>query len=190
MRRIDCAKAEELMTCDLDEGLSHQKRVILEDHLSGCASCREMCNQTKSLLSDLRTDRLQDPGEAFWQYYRASLDARLREKDLSSSSPFWWRRAWSIGWKPAGVFVSAILIFLVISTGIFNVWNFRPNVDATLSAQLIGELDQLYGPESDDLAYLAVGTEELGYPQTLQLVADDSFVEWFEVEDEPNELFL
>ncbi len=190
MRKIDCGKAEELMVTDLDEGLGHGKRLILEHHLSGCASCREMRNQTKSLLSDLTTDTLQDPGDAFWQYYRVSLDARLRDKDISSSSLFWRTRAWRIGWKPVGVFVTAILIFMVISVGIFDTWNFRPYTDSTLSAQLIGELNQLYGPVTDEQAYFAVGAEELGYPQTSQLIADDSLVEWFEVEDEPNQLFL
>ncbi|MGO9121606.1 MAG: zf-HC2 domain-containing protein [Desulfomonilaceae bacterium] len=190
MRKIDCGKAEKLMVTDLDEGLGHGKRLILEHHLSGCASCREMHNQTKSLLSDLTTDTLQDPGDAFWQYYRTSLDARLRDKDISSSSLFWRTRAWRIGWKPVGVFVTAILIFMVISVGIFDTWNFRPYTDSTLSAQLIGELNQLYGPVTDEQAYFAVGAEELGYPQTSQLIADDSLVEWFEVEDEANQLFL
>jgi hypothetical protein len=190
MKKIDCGKAEELMVTDLDEGLGHGKRLILEHHLSGCASCREIRNQTGSLLSDLTTDTVQDPGDAFWQYYRVSLDARLRDKDISSSSLFWWTRAWRIGWKPVGVFVTAILIFMVISVGIFDTWHFRPYIDSTLSAQLIGELNQLYGPVTDEQAYFAVGAEELGYPQTSQLIADDSLVEWFEVEDEPNQLFL
>ena len=55
-----------------------------------------------------------------------------------------------------GVFVTAILIFVVISVGIFDTWNFRPYVDSTLSAQLIGELNQLYGPVTDEQAYFAL----------------------------------
>ena len=150
---------------DLDEGLDHGKRLILEHHLSGCASCREMRNETRSLLSDITTDMPQDPGDAFWQYYRVSLDARLRDKDISRSSLFWWTRAWRFGWKPVGVFVTAILIFVVISVGIFDTWNFRPSIDSTLSAQLIGELNQLYGPVTDELSLFCRRREELNYPK-------------------------
>jgi hypothetical protein len=189
MRNIDCGKAEEFIVTDLDEGLGHKERLILEHHLSGCASCSGMRNQTKLLLSDLTTDTVQDPGEAFWRYYRVSLDARLRDRDISSSSVFGWTRAWGIGWKPVGVLAMAILI-LIISVGIFDTWNFRPSIDSTLSAQLVGELNQLYGPVTEEQAYFTVATEEMRYPQASQLVSDDSSVEWFEVEDEPNQLFL
>ena len=156
MKNLNCRKAEEWIVTDLDEGLEHEKRLILEDHLSGCASCRKMRENTELLLSEVAADTLEDPGEAFWRYYRISLDARLRESDISPSRSFWWTRARGFGWKPASVFAMAILVFVVISIGIFHPWSLRPSTDEDVSSQLIGELNQLYGPISDELPYFAL----------------------------------
>jgi hypothetical protein len=183
MKNLNCRKAEEWIVTDLDEGLEHEKRLILEDHLLGCASCRKMREDTESLLSDVAADVPEDPGEAFWRYYRISLDARLRDRDIPRSWGFWW--------KPASVFAMAILVFVIISIGIFHPRSFRPSIDEAEASQLIGELNQLYGPDSDDLTYFAVTAGDAQLAQVSRSsVLDESFVEWFEVEDEPNQLFL
>jgi len=57
--------------------------------------------------------------------------------------------------------------------------------------QNLAELNQLYGPDSDELSYFAITAEDAQFSQVSRLTAlDESFVEWFEVEDEPNQLFL
>jgi hypothetical protein len=191
MKNLNCRKAEEWIVTDLDEGLEHERRLILEDHLLGCASCRKMREETELLLSEVATDAPEDPGEAFWKLYRVSLDARLRERDVSRSWGFWWTRARGFGWKPASVFAMAILVFVIISIGIFHPRSFRPSTDEALSPQLIGELNQLYGPVSDELPYYALTAGDAQFSQVSRSsVLDDSSVEWFEVEDEPNPLFL
>ncbi len=190
MKNLDCLKAEEWILTDLDEGLELEKRLILEDHLSGCSSCRKMQKDTELLLSDVAADVPEDPGEAFWKYYRVSLDARLRDSDVSHSWGFWWTRAWSLWRKPASVFAMAILVFVIISIGILRPWIFRPSADEVVAPQLIGELNQLYGPVSDESTF-AVTAEDVQLSQVWRSsVLDESLVEWFEVEDEPNELFL
>jgi hypothetical protein len=191
MKSLNCRKAEEWIVTDLDEGLEHEKRLILEDHLLGCASCRKMREDTGSLLSDVAADLPEDPGEAFWRYYRTSLDARLRDRDISRSLGFWWTRARGFWWKPASVFAMAILVFVIISIGIFHPRSFRPSIDEAVASQLIGELNQLYGPDSDELTHFTVTAGDAQLAQVSRSsVLDESFVEWFEVEDEPNQLFL
>jgi len=95
------------------------------------------------------------------------------------------------GWKPASVFAMAVLVFVVISIGIFHPWSLRQSTDEAVSPQLIGELNQLYGPVSDELPYFALPAGGAQFSQASRSwVLDDSSVEWFEVEDEPNQLFL
>ncbi len=190
MKNLNCRKAEEWIVTDLDEGLEHEKRLILEDHLLGCASCRKMREDTELLLSEVAADAPEDPGEAFWKSYRNSLDARLRERDISRSWSFWWTRAWGFGWKPASVFGMAILVFVMISIGIFHPWGSRPPTDEALSPQLIGELNQLYGPVSDETYFALPGDDSQFSRISSSSILDESFMEWFEVEDEPNQLFL
>jgi hypothetical protein len=56
---------------------------------------------------------------------------------------------------------------------------------------LIGELNELYGPVSDELPYFAFTSGDTQFLHASRSsVLDDSSVEWFEVEDEPNQLFL
>ena len=191
MKNLDCRKAEEWIVTDLDEGIEHQRRLILEDHLSGCASCRKMREDTKLLLSGVAADAPEDPGEAFWKLYRISLDARLRDRDISRSWGFWRTRDWSFGWKPASALAMAVLVFVIISIGIFHPWGSRPSTDEAVSPQLIGELNELYGPVSDELPYFAFTSGDAQFLQASRSSGlDDSSVEWFEVEDEPNQLFL
>jgi predicted anti-sigma-YlaC factor YlaD len=191
MKSLNCRKAEEWIVADLDEGLNDEKRLILEDHLSGCASCRKMREDTALLLSEVAADAPEDPGEAFWKLYRISLDARLRERKISRPWSPWRLRAWSFGWKPASALAMAILVFVTISIGISHLWNSRPSADEAVSPQLIGELNELYGPVSDELPYFALTSSDAQLFQASRSpVLDDSSVEWFEIEDEPNQLFL
>ncbi len=181
MRNIECSKAEELILAHLDEGLHNKKRLILENHLQNCASCRELYPEIQLLLADLAADRPEDPGEAFWKYYQTSLEARLASRNVS--------RSWNFWLKPAGAFAIAILV-AIISMGVFHLWNFDyVTTSPTPSAQLIRDLNQLYGPVQDETAFSSIDAEHLQYPQGSKL-SDDSLVEWFEVEDEPNQFFL
>ena len=176
---------------DLDEGLEHEERVILENHLVGCASCRKLREDTKLLLSEVASDAPEDPGEDFWKLYRISLDARLRERDIARSRGFGWTRSWGFGWKQASFFAMAILVFVISLIGVFHLSGFRTSTDEAMSPQLIVELNQLYGPVSDELTYFGLTPGEAQFYQVSRSsVLDDSSVEWFEVEDEPYHLFL
>ena len=191
MKNLNCRKAEEWIVTDLDEGLEHEERVILENHLVGCASCRKLREDTKLLLSEVASDAPEDPGEDFWKLYRISLDARLRERDIARSRGFGWTRSWGFGWKQASFFAMAILVFVISLIGVFHLSGFRTSTDEAMSPQLIVELNQLYGPVSDELTYFGLTPGEAQFYQVSRSsVLDDSSVEWFEVEDEPYHLFL
>ncbi len=185
MRNIECSKAEELILAHLDEGLQNKKRLVLENHLLNCASCRELYPEIQLLLTDLAADKPEDPGEAFWRYYNTSLEARLADRNAS--------RSWNFWLKPAGAFAIVILV-AIISLSVFDLWNFHslmigPTTSPTPSAQLISDLNQLYGPVPDEVAFSSIDAEHLQYSQSSRFT-DDSLVEWFEVEDEPNQFFL
>jgi hypothetical protein len=184
MKNIDCVTAERWIVQDLDEGLDKEKKTLLQNHVSGCEKCAKLYDDIPVLLSRFSSDVPEDPSEEFWARYHSSLDARLREKEP--------RESWVMWWKPAAAFGMVIAVLVA-----FLVVEFRPErVDqslgqAILSPALIAELDALYGPVSeedhDPLVSSGLGGILTG---SGTLITEDLPFQWFEVEDEPNYIFL
>jgi len=196
MKNSDCRNVQELILTDLDEGLLHDKRVVLERHLSECATCQRTWDDTRLLLSEIAADVPEDPGEAFWRDYETSLAVRLRERDLEAhlrketNSVLW---GWGFRWKAAGAFALAALAFIVVSVSVFQHYIARPRTDERMaSIGIIRDLDQPYGPVLDDEAVYGheFDTDDSHLAGSIPASSDDPFEEWLEAEDEPSQLFL
>jgi hypothetical protein len=186
MKTRECNEAERLIIGDLDEGLKPSERERLEQHLSLCEPCRQVREETLALVSSIASDLPEEPGEEYWKLYHQSLDARLKEQAL--------KPAWSFWWKAAGVFVAAVIALVVIRVEIFQSWGPRlvPEPQLAMSSDLIHELEQVYGPTSEELPGGSLYGDPLLTVANAKVAAplDDSDVQWFEVEDESGSLYL
>jgi hypothetical protein len=180
MKTRECNEAEKLIIGDLDGGLTPSELERLELHLSLCEPCLQVREETRALLSSIASDLPEEPGEEFWKLYHQSLGARLKEQALKPVWGFWW--------KTAGVFVAAVIALVVIRVAIFEPYN--PQI--AVSSDLIHELEQVYGPTSEELPGGSLYGDQLLTVVDARTAArlDDNDVQWFEVEDEPGPLYL
>jgi len=131
----------------------------------------------------------EDPGEAFWNDYRVSLNKKLDE--ASSRRPV----AWSLRafpWKATAVVVPAMVaLFLVVFLGLGGEATRQPFVDHAGCQKLFQELSEIYGPTSEEIipgAYFDFVTTTVAYSR--RATATRLLPRWFEVEDEPNQPYL
>lgn len=182
MKTIPCAKATDLIVRDLDEGLDSSDEQMLATHVRECLHCRQWREETAGILTSIAADVPEDPGEEFWKYYETSLQARLREKDSQTS--------WSFLWKAVGAIALAGTVFAVIWLG--GIDPRGPRVDGdkvSWSPALMLELEQLYGPDSEETLTLTSAREHrVVFTELTGSHRDEEVPGWFEVEDEPNQL--
>jgi Putative zinc-finger len=184
MKTRECYEAEKLIIGDLDEGLTPSEQVRLEHHLSLCEPCRQVREETRALLSSIASDLPEEPGEEFWTFYHQSLDARLKER---ASRP-----AWGFWWKAAGVFVAAVIVLVMIRVAVFQPHNRQIADRRVVSSDLVHELEQVYGPTSEELPGGSLYGDQFLTVANARAAThlDDSDVQWFEVEDEAGPLYL
>ena len=65
MKTHECNEAEKLIVADLDEGLKPSEQERLEHHLRLCAPCRQVREESLTLLSAIASDLPEEPGEEF-----------------------------------------------------------------------------------------------------------------------------
>lgn len=183
MKNIICAKAKELIVMDLDEGLDSSERQRLEGHLGECAHCKQWRDETAGILASVAADVPADPGEQFWKYYETSLQARLQEKQAPTS--------WNFLWKAVGAVALAAVVFMAIWLGSGSLDPVRHQVgeQASVSPALIQELEQLYGPGTDETPASSLAHDRLvAFTGLGASYSEEEPPEWFEVEDESNQL--
>ncbi len=179
MKNIDCLHAETLILTDLDEGLDSAAAVVLEAHLSECADCRRMRVEVRELLEETAADAPPDPSEQFWARYDACLDARLRDR---AASALWW--------KTAAAFGAAALVGIVVILGVYE--KSQPTeIQPEVAIEVMENLDRVYGPTPDERPVATVS-----YDRIRSVLAKDreayreTYISWFEVEEESNHLLL
>ena len=184
MKGISCSKAEEWILRDLDEDLLVYQREALEAHVRECESCHRFRLDVNEVITSVATDAPEDPGEDFWKMYQVSLEAKLREKELTPKVSLGW------GWKAAGALLAAFLVIILVRVGMWQESTPEWGNTQQMSA-LFEDLTRLYGPiETEDSYDDAVGEHTLATayseidPERLRVAP------WFEVEEESNHLIL
>jgi hypothetical protein len=182
MKGMNCSKAEALIVASLDESLDPIKMEHLEMHLQSCPKCRRIRGQTASLLATLSADLPKDPAEEFWTRYDSSLNALLLERDVHR------RRA--IPWKTAGALLAAGVLVLAIALSTFKEKEQDVSRREFISVAVIEELEQLYGPTTDEVfAAVSESPEGVTVENTSRALQEAGPV-WFEVEEDPYPLYL
>lgn len=185
MKRLDCSEAEKLIVFDLDEGLDPDEKESLESHVRICLSCMKAREEFRALFSSVAADVPPDPGEEFWRRYDSAITAALREKETSAG---WW----GFRWKIAGALFASIFAAAAVFTSLHD-WN-TPQTAPKIAMQtvaeklLIRELDELYGPSSED--YMPTLKDSTLLSQAKISRGDETVLEWFEVEDESGNSLL
>jgi len=182
MKKIDCSMAEQWVVRSLDEGLSPDERERLDEHLRECTACARTREETQEVLDLVTGDIPPDPGEEFWRLYDQSLAARLWEKEIKVP---WWS-----GWKVAAAAVLSGIVILSVLTGNFD----RPMKDTPearqIAVEVANELAELYGPLQDESPYYGLSADQILTPLTSQALYNSGIASWFEVEDDPDQLFM
>jgi hypothetical protein len=181
MKRLDCSEAEKLIVFDLDEGLDLENKERLESHLQACASCIKAREQFRVLFSSVATDVPPDPGDEFWRHYDYTLAAAIREKETDAG---WW----GLRWKMAGGLLAAVLAIAAVFTSLYDFERKTIVEQPGVEKLVIQELNELYGPSSDEISSTLRDSAVLTEAKTSR--GDDTVFEWFEVEDENSNFLL
>jgi Putative zinc-finger len=180
MKKLDCSEAEKLIVFDLDGSLDPDNKDFLESHVRACDSCRRMREEFRTLFSTVAADVPPDPGEEFWRRYDSTLTAALREKEAHAG--------WGLRWKLVGALFAAVLAVTAIFTSLHDFESTQPLKQLSQEKLVIRELAKLYGPSSEEFLQTSKDSAVLTDANFSQ--SDDTVLDWFEVEDEPNNLFL
>ncbi len=107
---MNCKKAEKLVLRSLDGRLDDRARGLLEEHLSGCPSCRQAAAEYRSMLALLRPEREETPPAGFWE----RLEPRFREEQKIVPYVLWER--WALRAIPAFAALVAVAAGLFLFT--------------------------------------------------------------------------
>ncbi len=164
MAALRCDKAREQLSAYLDGELSPQARLLVEEHLSGCAACRGELESLKTAAALVRGLPRSAPPEDF----HAVLTSRLRAEAAAMAAAGrirarrrvgpglaeFWASLWS-GFRRApyrGVAVAAAVLVVLVWAGSFAFYMGAP-------LPLVSRLD-LGAPAKEGLAQAPAGTPE------------------------------
>ena len=113
---MKCADTRDMLLADfVDDELPADKKVLIDRHLEGCASCREFLSAVRAVDSELAVPAAPALPQGVWDNIRQQIEARplsLREKVVA-----WWEDVVG-GSRPTfvyGSFASALIVLLVVA---------------------------------------------------------------------------
>jgi len=150
---MKCNDWQDLILTDyLDDQMSKEQTIQLEEHMSACQECREFVAHTrKAVIEPFEHVQKTEPSEQIWQNIKEAISEERESEDFVSL----WDRFKEIVFipKPAMAFVT-VIIALLATTVTFNYYNQQFQM-----AKYIAIQDQ-----ADDVDYvldeLAVYSEE------------------------------
>ncbi len=172
----NCGDYEDLIIGDLDHCISFVEKERLDAHLENCEECSKLREDYRIILERVRLDIPADPGKRFWSEYDTSLQAGITR--LKAQPP---------KFRTYAIAASVALIMLLSGVG----WNFmnsgREPAPSNSALLLARELDQIYGPVSEETVDK---WSDLAPNLSSITKSDELAVHWFEVEDESSGYFL
>jgi len=121
---MKCREWQNLILTDyLDDQMSKEQAVQLEEHVSDCAECREfIAHARKSVIEPFECVEKAEPSEQVWQNIKEAINEGQEAEDYVSL----WDRIREIIFipKPAMAFATIVVVFLAV-TFTFDHYNQR-----------------------------------------------------------------
>lgn len=145
---MNCDKAAEAMSAELDGELNEQERLRLREHLQTCPDCRELYEQLR--LSQQAFSEAQS--ELPDRLHESVMAAIRNEKKRSARRPLY--IAFSAG-------LAAVLLLALLSSGVFDLRTLRaPEAAASMANAVQGNAESVQAL-SDELGQAILVLEEL-----------------------------
>jgi len=128
LSEIEKCPSEEMLLKLAENELDEREANLVNEHLRSCESCRNLLEEYRETLRQLAKDRISEPTEAEWRWFKVALRARLRatRRGAYSSKAVWRprpRRVAFPAWVRGGVVVAAaaLVVLVLLYTGIIDV---------------------------------------------------------------------
>ena len=116
---MNCKKFEKWILRSLDNRLTQEKQIKLEDHMKSCPACQERKEEYLTIIGLLKQVKVQESKPYFWE----RLQVKIKERQ---TTPFWVSiKQWSLRAVPVS------LIFVLVMT--MAIVLFFPTQDEELS---------------------------------------------------------
>ena len=144
---------DKLLTDFLDNELSSSEKELLQAHMAGCSSCRELSASVHKVNAEiLFADGADLPPERVWLNIRRNIEQKplsLREKAMA------WLEGLSFGFRPsfsyAGAVFTALLVVLVVAVP-QGVRHLSAKADSEMALQLAYADDEtVFVPDGEDV---------------------------------------
>ena len=135
---MDCEKALELMSAELDGMCTEQERAALQAHLEACADCRETYRQLRALDEALQDAELEPP-----QALHDNVMRQIRKEKKPA------RRVWL---PAAAIAAAAALVLLAGQAGILSLPGFDRENSVTVNVGSAAEPDPAAAEEAAALS--------------------------------------
>jgi anti-sigma factor RsiW len=132
---MKCNRAHELISAYLDGVIGVGERNALDEHLAGCAPCRQELESTRSVLSLLA----DAPRRCLSDDFDRKLNARLAQLGPRRLPWAAWERLWQMNaWRLRPALVP-VALFLVAMTA-FELWPRQPELPPSDSSVYVARL--------------------------------------------------
>ena len=142
---MDCEKALELMSAELDGMCTEQERAALQAHLEACADCRETYRQLHALDEALQDAELEPP-----QALHDNVMQQIRKEKKPA------RRVWL---PAAAIAAAAALVLLAGQAGILSLPGFDRENSVTVNVGSAAEAGEPDPAAAEEAAALSAETQ-------------------------------
>lgn len=124
---MDCREVQDQLIEFYEDQLGRRDAEQIRGHLGMCPGCREELRAIEKVIGGLKSQRLPDPGEAFWRDFPKRVRKAFYEGERPIRVPILLRvwegiygsNKWLPFSRPVGVAASIAAIFLVIAGLLF-----------------------------------------------------------------------
>ncbi len=124
---MNCREVQDQLVEFYGDQLDRREAERIDGHLRRCPACREELSSIEKVIGGLRSQRLSDPGEAFWRDFPKSVRKAFYEQDRHIRIPILPRvwegiygvSTWLFSSKPVNAALSIAAVLLIVAGVLF-----------------------------------------------------------------------